>query len=357
MEEVQGPIPTELCESCMAGHQKLEISRTVMPKAAEFLGRLHVDIEGPLLVIFSGFRYFLSIKDDAWSMFFVLTMKTKREIYDKLVDFRIWIEKLSDWKIKCICLGGELKSNAFDTQFKATGIHWEPLAPYILQQNGKIKRIMYTLMSAVRSVLKEFRLPKGLWDEIVQAVAYIKNCTISWSANSITPFEGVNKSVLSVAHLRALGYHCYVHVPDTTMRQTMHDCGWKRIMVGYGGMNQWRIYNPRIRRIYVSVSIWFDKSFSYYDTDHEVTDENYDGAELGDVWNEADDVEFGKIIAGKQVVGKDVTLAHSTPQSQEESVVADNEEEGNKNSLSESAIVGITTVILPLLTMHMLSDV
>ena len=201
MEGVQGPIPTELCESCMAGHQKLEISRTPMPKAAEFLGRLHVDIEGPLPVTFLGFQYFLSIKDDAWGMFFVLPMKTKGEIYDKLVDFWIWIEKLSDRKIKCICSGGELRSNAFDAWFKATGIHWEPSAPYTPQQNGKIKRGMYTLMSAVRSVLKEFWLPKKLWDEIVQAVAYVKNRTISRSANGIIPFEGVNKSVLSVAHL------------------------------------------------------------------------------------------------------------------------------------------------------------
>ena len=53
-------------------------------------------------------------------------------------------------------------------------------------------------MSAVRSVLKEFRLPKGLWDENVQAVAYIKNRTISRSANGITPYEGVNKAVPSV---------------------------------------------------------------------------------------------------------------------------------------------------------------
>ena len=43
-------------------------------------------------------------------------------------------------------------------------------------------------------------------------------------------------------------------------------------------------------------------------------------------------------MAGKQVVGRDATLAHSTPQSQEESVVADSEEEGDNNSLPESAI-------------------
>ena len=55
MEGVQGPIPTELYEPCMAGHQELEILRMPMPKAAEFLRRLHVDIEGPLPVTFLGF--------------------------------------------------------------------------------------------------------------------------------------------------------------------------------------------------------------------------------------------------------------------------------------------------------------
>ncbi len=74
---VQGPIPKKLFKPCMAGHQELKISRTPMPKAVEFLGRLYVDIEGPLPVTFLGFRYFFSIKDDAWSMFFVLLMKTK----------------------------------------------------------------------------------------------------------------------------------------------------------------------------------------------------------------------------------------------------------------------------------------
>ena len=162
MEEVQGPIPTELCEPCMARHLELEISRTLMSKAAEFLRRLYVDIEGPLPFIFLGFQYFLSIKEDALGMFFVLPMKTKKEIYDKLVDFQIWIEKLSDRKIKCICLGGEFRSNAFNVWFKATGIHWEPLAPYTPQQNGKIERGMYSLMSAVRFVFKKFWLLKRL---------------------------------------------------------------------------------------------------------------------------------------------------------------------------------------------------
>lgn len=59
---------------------------------------------------------------------------------------------------------------------------------------------------------------------------------------------------------------------------------------------------------------------------------------MSDVWNEANDEEFGKVIDGKQVVGRDATLARSTPQSQEGSVVADSKKEGDNNSLPESAM-------------------
>lgn len=122
------------------------------------------------------------------------------------------------------------------------------------------------------------------------------------------------------------------------MRQTMHDRGWKGIMVGYGGVNQWRVYNSKTRRIHVSASFRFNKGFNYYDTSHEVEDKDDNGAELGDVWNEADDEKFGKVMDGKQVVGRDAILACSNLQSQEGSIVADSKEKGDNNSLPESAI-------------------
>lgn len=100
-------------------------------------------------------------------MFFVLLIKTKGEIYDKLMDFRAWIKNLADRKIKYIYFERELRSNALDSWFKATGIKWEPSALYTPQQNEKIKHGMYMLMSAIRSVLKEFQLSKKLWNEIV----------------------------------------------------------------------------------------------------------------------------------------------------------------------------------------------
>ncbi len=121
-------------------------------------------------------------------------------------------------------------------------------------------------MSVVRSVLKEFQLSKGLWDEIVQAVAYVKNRTISRSAYGITPYNGVNKVIPFDPYVFALGCRCYFDVPDTNIRYTINDSGGKNIMVRYNRVNQWRIYNLRVGRIYVSPSVRFDESFSYYDS-------------------------------------------------------------------------------------------
>lgn len=77
----------ELYIPCIASYQKLEIFQTSIPKATEFLRGLYIDIERPLSITFMSFQYFLSIKDDAWGIFFVILMKTKKEIDNKLVDF------------------------------------------------------------------------------------------------------------------------------------------------------------------------------------------------------------------------------------------------------------------------------
>lgn len=172
---------------------------------------------------------------------------------------------------------------------------------------------MYTQISAIRLVLKEFQLPKRLWDEIVQAVAYVKYCTISQSTNGITPYKGINKSVLFVAHLRAFRWQCYVHVSDIIIYQTMHDCGWKSIMVEYRGVNQWRVYNLKTRKIHILSFVHFDKGFSYYDINCEATDKDDESRELGNIQNEVDDNEFSKAMARKQVARREVTLADPIP--------------------------------------------
>lgn len=57
-----------------------------MSKAVKFLEKLYIDIKELLLVTFWVFDIFF-LKNNAWDIFFILSIKTKEEIYDKLVDF------------------------------------------------------------------------------------------------------------------------------------------------------------------------------------------------------------------------------------------------------------------------------
>lgn len=86
-------------------------------------------------------------------------------------------------------------------------------------------------------------------------------------------------------------------------------------MIGYGGVNQQRVYNLKTRRIYFSAFVWFNEGLCYYDISHEIEDKDDDGAKLGDIWNEVDDEEFSKVMDRKQVVERDATLTYSIPQS------------------------------------------
>lgn len=92
----------------------MKILQMPMLKITEFLERLYIDLEKLLLVIFLGFWYFLSIKDNDWKVFIRLLMKTKKKIYNKLVNFQIQIENLLNQKIQYIYSKWEFRNNVFN---------------------------------------------------------------------------------------------------------------------------------------------------------------------------------------------------------------------------------------------------
>ena len=84
-----------------------------MTKSIVFLNKIHVDIKDSLFNIFRNKRYFLLIKNDVLSIFFVYIMHIKNNIFILLKNFRIYIEKQSNHVIKRIRFDNELKSHAF----------------------------------------------------------------------------------------------------------------------------------------------------------------------------------------------------------------------------------------------------
>ena len=298
MDGVHGSSPDMLCELCMKGRQQAEISRVSQTKAEGFLTKIHVDIGGSLSTTWRGNKIFVLIKCDGTGMLFIYSSKLKSQIYSIVVEFRIWAELQSGKKLKIVKFGGELLTNAFNNWFKEIGVQWEQSAPNTPQQNPKIERVMYIVILVVRSVMKDMRLPLGLWDLIAEGVVYTKNRTVIFSGsgeNAITLYEAVNGVRPDVSNLRALGCRVYTHVPKTISRHKLDDRSWKGIHVGYGGNNQWKIYNSRTRRVHLTRDVRFDENYFYYEEDHASSEffaDANDELEVTDFWASGDDDEL-----------------------------------------------------------------
>ena len=257
------------------------------------------------------------------------------------------MELQSNCKLRRITSRDELRSHTYDAWFKETRVQWEPSAPYTYAQNAIIERAMYTVMASVRSVMKDMKLPKGLWDLIGEAVVYTKNRTITTSAGHgkhITPFEGVNKVIPDVSNLRALGRRSYTHIPKSSLRHKLDDRSWKGIFVGYGGSNQWKVYNPNTRRIHLTRDVRFDENFSYYEEDLDAPPDaelsSFDSA-LQDIWRTTDDFELDIRHRPEGVSNTPMTPKSLTPQ--------DTETEGDSDEfqdpLNESGSPGYSSLV------------
>lgn len=70
-------------------------------------------------------------------------------------------------------------------------------------------------------------------------------------------------------------------------------------MVGYKRVNQQKIYNSKIRKIYILTFIWFNKEFNLYDNSHEIIDKDDNSVKFGHIQDKVDNSKFDKIIARK----------------------------------------------------------
>ena len=340
MDELVGKTSSlvETCGFCMMGRQQAEISRVPMHRASQFLELLHLDLEGPLPTTWAGgYRYFLLIKDDHTLLTFVYPLKLKGEAFSKLVEFKNQMENQADKKVKRLRVdgGGEFRGERWTDLCHTSGIKCEYSTPYTPQQNGRSERSMYTLMSPLRAILKEKRLPKSLWAELVRAIAYVKNrCP---GVDEVTPFQMANGHKPDVSNLRVLGCRTWVHVPNTTFRHKLDARAWQGIMVGYEGSNQWRVYNPVDHKVHVVRDVKFDEGGRY---DKSLNAENED---LVESWDPDDDLTFEEdfaLVDRAVGAGENSPAAHyPTPKSMESSqpevTVGENEdvvEEGEDES-------------------------
>ena len=160
-----------LCRNCVAGkHSRSAFSSESSFRASKRLELIHGDICGPIQPsTIGGRRYYFLLVDDFSRLMWVFFLKENSKAYHHFKVFKNLVESESGERIKCFRKnrGGEFNYEEFRFFCEINGIKRHFTAPYSPQRNEVVERNNRKIMSCVRSMLKEKRLPLELWAEAI----------------------------------------------------------------------------------------------------------------------------------------------------------------------------------------------
>jgi transposase len=224
----------KFCEGCVLGKHH-RVSFGTRPKDVSRPGDLiHSDVCGPMQEeSYSGFKYFVTFKDEYSKYRRVYFLKHKSEVPAKLKVFLAETKTLGHVVKELLTDGGgEYSSKELEAITQDAGLQHHKSMPYTPEQNGAAERENRILVEAARSMLQTKSLPQKLWAEAVNTAAYILNLSGPTKVDDKTPFELWHGKTATTTHLKIFGTECYVHIPKQCRRK-LDAKAVKGYLVGY----------------------------------------------------------------------------------------------------------------------------
>ena len=248
------------CPSCIAGTQRASGLYSEPLRAQEVLDQIYVDVEGYVdPPTKAGERYILLIVDDKTRFSWPFFMKSREGLWYYVKLWVNWAERCTGRALKVIRADNEFQTKAGRDWMLARGIKFEPTAPYTPRQNGVVERKGGVVFNGVRSIIFDANLPKELWAEVAATVIYLRNRCPTRAVRGMTPLEAWSGRKPDLSHLRRVGCRAYKLVPKATHPKKLQERGQQRILVGYGGAFQYRLWNPYTGGIERASEVVFDE--------------------------------------------------------------------------------------------------
>lgn len=136
------------------------------------------DVAGPFqMESLGGKRYFVTFTDVFSHHSTVFLMRSKSEVFDKMVQYveRMKTQLNRTPKVIRSDRAKEYLSEKAKRYLESQGIVQQCSVGYAPEQNGVSERLNRTIVEAARSMLSESGLPKSLWGEAVSTAAYVLN--------------------------------------------------------------------------------------------------------------------------------------------------------------------------------------
>ena len=133
----------------------------------------------------------------------------------------------------------------------------ETTTPYFPEQNGRAERSIGIIVSRVRTISIDQKIPKFLWPELMRTQMMIANRCATSVLDGETPFQYLNRVCLGnndvpdLSHLRVLGCKAFVQIPveRRILSSKLDNRAEVGILVGQEGNHIFRVYIPSRRKV------------------------------------------------------------------------------------------------------------
>ena len=256
----------EPCEPCIQAkairisHPTNEDSETVP------LGLVAFDLTGPVQNGMNGEVYFIGAVDTASGMSRGQCLKQKCEansfVMETIVLWERQVQAPGMHKVQRVRTdnGGEFCNNELDLFFRERGIVHETTTPYTSVQNPRAERMMRSVMTTVRALLRDSRLSARFWPYAAMLAVDMHN----WSVNAqkkMSPFERFHGRKPVTKHIKPFGSPAWLLLPHEHLRKFDERVRTEGVFVGYKQPAGSMQYLVLVRgKIYSSCNVTFSEA-------------------------------------------------------------------------------------------------
>lgn len=252
-----------VCESCIKGKQTRNPFPKSVSRAETPLALVHTDVCGPMEVeSISGYRYFITLIDDATRMTHVYFIIEKSEVVSKIVEYKNLAETQMGLKLKILRSdnGGEYDNRMLAALLRKHGIKHQLSIAYTPEQNGMSERANRTIVERAQTMLSDAGLEKRFLAEAVSTAVYLKNRAPTVAVKGKTPLEAWSGKKPNLSHLRVFGSKAFAHVPKEKRRK-LDPKSIQCIMLGYCEESKgYRLWDGKNKRLLKSRDVVFQET-------------------------------------------------------------------------------------------------